>query len=646
MISSILNKSLRKILNFISEYLFKIKTLTFLNNSNYKYILFRRIILLLIDSIIFLISLISSLNIDVLFAENILGSLFLTISYSIFIIIYFSSGAYSGITRFSGNHTLYAFSLRNLLIVFFVYILALIFQFNNFLFFNFINLFFYLTILSLYRFLIRDVIRSSSNRKKINLAVFISNFEEAYIESSLRYSNDYQINYFIDNSNYLKGRNINGVKIINLIKLKEKKLKKDIDKILINAHKLNKKEFRDRVKYFQDIGYEILYLPKISKISKQNQEIFTPKPLSIEQLLGRDAINPKHELIESAIQNKTICITGAGGSIGSDLTKKILNYKPKILLLIDNCELNLYKLELDLKKQNIDNIKITFYLGSVLNKKFLKDIFNKFSIDIIYHAAAFKHVPLVELNPIAGIENNVLTTYNICQTAIEADVKRIILISTDKAVRPTNVMGATKRLAELIIQSFADQEDKKNNIVDRKIFAMVRFGNVLGSSGSVVPLFKKQIEAGGPITITHKNVIRYFMTISEAAQLVLQASSMAKGGELFLLDMGEQIKIFDLAMQMIKLNNLNIKDDENLDGDIEIKFTGLRPGEKLYEELLIDGTSEKTSHPLIYKAKEKFIPLEILSKDIEDLKFLVSDGNVGLSLKLLSKLVPEWRQTN
>ncbi len=639
--NALLNKLFKKIFNFTFNLFLKIKSINFLNNSSKKYILVRRIILFLIDSILFLISLFSTFNIDILFRNNFLGSLYLLTSYFIFVIIYYSSGAYSGITRFSGSRTLYAFSLRNCFVVFFVFVLSSIFGFKDLLTLNFINLFLYLTILSLYRFLIRDIIRSYSNIKKTKLAVFISNCEDSYIESSLKYSSNYQINYFIDNSNYLRGRNINGIKIINLVQLREKGLRKDIDKILINEQQLNKKEFRDRFLYLQNLGYEILYLPKISKFSKQSQESFTPMPLSIEQLLGRYAIDPKHELIEYSTQNKIICITGAGGSIGSDLTKKIIRYKPKILLLIDNSELNLYKLELDLKKENLKNVKIYSFLGSALNKNFLLDIFKRFSIDVVYHAAAFKHVPLVELNPISGIENNVFTTYYICLASIETNVKKVILISTDKAVRPTNVMGASKRLSEIIIQSFADDVKSQPNST---IFAMVRFGNVLGSSGSVVPLFKKQIESGGPITITHKDVIRYFMTISEAAQLVLQSSSMAEGGELFLLDMGEQVKIYDLAKQMIKLNNLKIKDDKNINGDIEIKFTGLRPGEKLFEELLIDGTSEKTSHPLIHKAKEKFILLEKLSKDIEDLRLHLENRNEELSLKLLQKLVPEWKK--
>ena len=327
------------------------------------------------------------------------------------------------------------------------------------------------------------------------------------------------------------------------------------------------------------------------------------------------------------------------GSIGSEICKQLIEHKPKKIVVIDSCEENLYLLDQKLNNFDLSNIQIFLVLENICNEKKITKIVEKENIDIIFHAAAYKHVPLVELNPLSGLLNNILSTHVICKTAAKTNVKQVLLISSDKAVRPSNIMGASKRISELIIQAFADKET--NNLIS-KIFSMVRFGNVLGSSGSVIPLFQKQIAEGGPITITHKDVIRYFMTIPEASALVLQSAALSKGGEVFLLDMGKPVKIIDLAKKLIKLSGFEEKVSAEDDG-IEIVKIGLRPGEKLYEELLIDGKSEKTIHPLIYKSQEKFIPLLELSEKLDKIYKFIENDDFKNTFKVVEELVPDWK---
>ena len=311
----------------------------------------------------------------------------------------------------------------------------------------------------------------------------------------------------------------------------------------------------------------------------------------------------------------------------------MLNLSPKKLILIDNSENNLYEIDLQIRKLNKKDINIEVILGDVNDKNLIDSIFKKSKIDIIFHAAAYKHVPLVEKNPIDGLYNNVFSTLNLCKFSEKYNVQNFILISSDKAVRPSSVMGASKRLAELIVQAFAKNSDKS-------IFSMVRFGNVLESSGSVVPLFRKQVSSGGPLTITNKEIIRYFMTVTEAAQLVIQTTSMAKGGDVFLLNMGEPVKIYELAKQMIFLSGLKIKNDKNPNGDIEIIETGLRPGEKLYEELLIDAKAIKTENPMIFRALEESLDSNLLFNKLDQLRLSISKRNKEESMKLVKEMVP------
>ena len=334
-------------------------------------------------------------------------------------------------------------------------------------------------------------------------------------------------------------------------------------------------------------------------------------------MLGRDAVPAQGELLEHCIKGQCVLVTGAGGSIGSELCRQILALRPTTLLLFEHSEFNLYSILSELEQRvsrGSLSVKVLPILGSVRNPQKLLDMMKTWQVDTVYHAAAYKHVPMVEHNIAEGVLNNVIGTLNTAQAALQSGVANFVLISTDKAVRPTNVMGSTKRLAEMTLQALSREVapvlfDDKSNVsrVNKTRFTMVRFGNVLGSSGSVIPLFHKQIKAGGPLTVTHPKITRYFMTIPEAAQLVIQAGSMGQGGDVFVLDMGEPVKIVELAEKMIHLSGLSVRSEKNLHGDIEIEFTGLRPGEKLYEELLIGDNVVATQHPMIMSANEDML---------------------------------------
>lgn len=358
--------------------------------------------------------------------------------------------------------------------------------------------------------------------------------------------------------------------------------------------------------------------------------------VDVEDLLGRDPVPPKEDLFSACIKEKNVLVTGAGGSIGSELCRQILCAKPNLLVLYELTELALYTIDQELrellKDLGLTSIQVIPVLGSVCDRSRLNEVFIKYNINTVYHAAAYKHVPLVEGNVFQGIKNNIFGTKILAESAEQAGVKNFVLISTDKAVRPTNVMGATKRTAELILQAIAANGSNT-------VFSMVRFGNVLGSSGSVVPLFKKQIASGGPVTVTHEDITRYFMTIPEAAQLVIQAGAMGVGGDVFVLDMGNSVKILDMARRMVLLSGKTIKDVEYPNGDIEISVVGLRPGEKLYEELLVGDNVQKTEHPKIMQAHEDLLPLEVLEEKLSKFELLEVENDCLAARNLLQEIV-------
>ncbi|MFD0707024.1 polysaccharide biosynthesis protein [Photorhabdus akhurstii] len=421
---------------------------------------------------------------------------------------------------------------------------------------------------------------------------------------------------FVDDNIKLHNLSIHGICVFPPEKITLLVEKYHIKKILLaipSASISNRKKILERL---QKEHCEILTIPSFNDLVEGKAQINSLKRVSINDLLGREPVNPLQSLLSKNIKNKNVLITGAGGSIGSELCRQIITQSPSQLVLFELTEYCLYSIEKELQKINSDrdlNIAITAILGDIKDSDKITRIINKFNINTIYHAAAYKHVPLVEMNTIEGINNNIFGTLSLAKAAVNQKVDKFVLISTDKAVRPTNTMGATKRFAELILQAFAKENSHTK-------FSMVRFGNVLGSSGSVVPLFEKQIKSGGPITLTHKDITRYFMTIPEAAQLVIQAGALGNNGDVFVLDMGESVKIYDLARKMIHLSGLTVKDETNPHGDIEIKITGLRPGEKLYEELLIGDNVSGTNHPRIMTANEIFLTWDKLDPLLNNLK--------------------------
>lgn len=390
-------------------------------------------------------------------------------------------------------------------------------------------------------------------------------------------------------------------------------------------------------------------IPGFMDLASGRVKVEDLQEVDIADLLGRDAVPPRQDLFERCIKNQVVLVTGAGGSIGSELCRQILASGARTLLLFEHSEFNLYSIHGELQ-QRIEReslpIKLVPILGSIRNFERLLDILQTWRVNTVYHAAAYKHVPMVEHNVAEGVLNNLVGTLNAAQASIRAGVANFVLISTDKAVRPTNVMGSTKRLAEMVLQALSREsapvlfaDDSGVHHVNKTRFTMVRFGNVLGSSGSVIPLFREQIKRGGPVTVTHPNITRYFMTIPEAAQLVIQAGSLGQGGDVFVLDMGEPVKIADLAEKMIRLSGLTVRDERSPHGDIGIEFTGLRPGEKLYEELLIGEDVKPTEHPMIMRAEEDMLPWDELKGRLQELLAAVSEDDYARVRMLLRETV-------
>ena len=563
--------------------------------------------------------------------------------------IYILLGQYKSLSSYFGFRILISSFLRNILISLLAYI-----------FINYLSLssppisLWILIILNItscnliFRYFIRKILISySKNNKdlKTKIAIYGAGISGVNLATSLNLLGTYSIITFFDKNKDLWKRNIAGIPIKSPELLLEHQGM--IDKVLISVENLSRREKLGIIENCQKMNIPVLVIPSVNDIENGKAKVNDLRPVNINDIVGRRFFQIKNKKLSKFINNKVICVTGAGGSIGSELCIQILLHKPKKVILLERSEINLYHIREELNKNNKENNSIRYVLGCATDKFLIEKLFSEEKVQMVFHAAAYKHVPIVEENPLQGIKNNVISTAVVCNASYKSNVENFCLISTDKAVRPTNVMGASKRLAELIVQSYAHLESSKEKIdkpYTKTTFSMVRFGNVLDSSGSVVPKFRDQLSKGGPITVTDPGIMRYFMTISEATNLVLESTLYSKGGDLFLLDMGEPVLIKDLAYQMIKLSGLKIKDENNPMGDIEIEYSGLRPGEKLCEELLIDAEAMPTENKYIFRAREKFYLLKDFFAKFKDFEQALLNKNESEVLLKLAQLVPEWKK--
>jgi FlaA1/EpsC-like NDP-sugar epimerase len=482
------------------------------------------------------------------------------------------------------------------------------------------------------------------------------------LASGMANSHEMRVLGFLDDDDRLQGHVLNGLHIYNPVDLEEIANQKGITDVLLAMPSASRERRNQIIGLLSKIKISVRTLPGLSDLASGKVTLSDVLELEIDDLLGREPVKPNGLQLNPGTHNKTVMVTGAGGSIGSELCRQVLKTQPRRLLLVEMSEFALYQIHkeiqsaLELREASIgEDLEVVPLLASVCDEVRMHEIMETWKPHSIYHAAAYKHVPLVEHNPAEGVRNNVWGTKVCAEAAVRNGVQNFVLISTDKAVRPTNIMGATKRLAEMLLQALNEIKQSadsrtlsvSNSAVSTKTcFSMVRFGNVLGSSGSVVPLFREQIKNGGPITLTHPDITRYFMTIPEAAQLVIQAGAMGSGGDVFVLDMGKPVRIYDLASRIVKLSGLTLIDERNPHGDIEIKVTGLRPGEKLYEELLIGDNPKPTQHPRILKAQEKFMPWEQLQGELHSLNLALSVNDVPLIRSFLQKLVSGYQPSD
>ena len=480
---------------------------------------------------------------------------------------------------------------------------------------------------------------SKNYKNKKNVLIYGAGNAGRQLLASLENNSEMKVLGFLDDNEQFHNQTILGQNVFNPLKIEKLIISKNIDLVLLALPMISRIKRNQIIEYLNQYKLVVKTLPSIQDIVDGKISVSDIKDLTIEDLLNREQVKPDLELLNKDINSKVVLVTGAGGSIGSELCKQIVKLKPKKLLLLELSEFALYKVSEELKNLN-PKFKVLPLLVNIQNSSRVNEVFKTFKVDTVYHAAAYKHVPLVEENICEGIKNNVFGTLSIAQIAMKNQVSNFVLISSDKAVRSTNIMGASKRLAEICVQALYNDNDKSTK------FTIVRFGNVLQSSGSVIPKFKNQIKGGGPVTLTHPEVTRYFMSITEASQLVIQAGAMSKGCEVFVLDMGESIKIKDLISKMIKLSGLTVKNAKNLDGDIEIKVIGLRAGEKLFEELLIGDNPQKTFHEKIKKAQDPFIPYKQLKIDLDNLSNLLENNKVLEVKDMLCKLIPSYQSNS
>ena len=472
--------------------------------------------------------------------------------------------------------------------------------------------------------------------QKRNVLIYGAGSAGRELCTALYQSSEYNPVAYVDNSVELYRQSINGLEVFNEDDIEDLIQKHNIKEVLLALPSISRRRRNEIIAILNPLPINVRSLPSVSELAQGKVKIDDLRDVSIKDLLGREPVKPNEELLKLKITGKVVLVTGAGGSIGSELCRQIILQKPKQLILYEINEFSLYNVEQEFDKIEMPHVEILPVLGSVRDRKRFQNVVKHFSVQTIYHAAAYKHVPLVEYNNSEGVLNNTFGTLIAAEVALAEKVETFVLISTDKAVRPTNTMGATKRIAELVLQALSKQESST-------CFTMVRFGNVLDSSGSVIPLFKQQIKNGGPVTVTNANMVRYFMTIPEAVELVVQAGAMGKGGDVFVLDMGEPVRIYDLATKMIQLSGLQVLDEDNLDGDIEIKCIGLRPGEKLYEELLVGDNISQTDSLLIMRAEESMLDWEDLKPILDQLNEAINNSDQEKVRELLIEAVPEFK---
>jgi FlaA1/EpsC-like NDP-sugar epimerase len=478
----------------------------------------------------------------------------------------------------------------------------------------------------------------AAGRRASRVAIYGAGNAGARVCAVLLGGPDFDPVAFIDDKKSLQGSNINGIKVYGSDSLPELVRTRRVDRILLAMPSASRRRRREILSQLEPLGLHVQSLPNLSDLIAGKAQITELCDVDVSDLLGRDPVPPKPKLFGSCIRGKCVLVTGAGGSIGSELCRQIVRLAPSRLVLFEMSELALYRIERELEEvaaHEYLSVEIVPLLGNAHHRHRVREVLSTFGVQTVYHAAAYKHVPIVEHNVVEGIHNNVISTWYAAEAALETGVETFVLISTDKAVNPANVMGATKRLAELVLQALQERTTNTR-------FCMVRFGNVLASSGSVVPLFQEQIRRGGPVTVTHPDVIRYFMTIPEAAQLVIQAGSMAKGGDVFVLDMGRPVRIDDLARRLVNLMGLTVRDTNNPDGDIEIEYTGLRTAEKLFEELLIGTNVTGTDHPMIMRAMEHRLGWPRMEQVLNELLVALASFDCHRALALLSEAVAEY----
>lgn len=483
-----------------------------------------------------------------------------------------------------------------------------------------------------------DQYQSALNQaSRVKILVYGAGASGRQLVDAVANSPEMQVVGFLDDDDRLSGHVLNGQPIHHPKDLDNLVTTLNVSVVLLAMPSLSRERRNAILATIRPKRIAVRTLPSMADIVHGKISYSDLRDLDIDDLLGRETVMPNHILLRKSTQNKVVIVTGAGGSIGSELCRQILVSAPSKLLMIDQSEFALYAIHQELLSNFSDKESTLIpLLGSVKDEDRMQEIMTTWRPDTLYHAAAYKHVPMVEHNVAEGVKNNVFGSLCAAKAAVQHGVSDFVLVSTDKAVRPTNIMGASKRLSELVLQALADTDTKTT-------FSIVRFGNVLDSSGSVVPKFRKQIRAGGPITLTHLDITRYFMTISEASQLVIQAGAMASGGDIFVLDMGQPVKIYDLAQKMVELSGLTLRNEQNPDGDIEIEVIGLRPGEKLYEELVIGDNPKSTIHPRVMRAQENLLPWARLEDDLKKLEMLLNVNDVGAIRIMLERLVSGYR---